>query len=70
MTTWQTFVRQRRTDLGMTQVQLSEATGIPQSHISRWENGGTPPTRFLARLIDGLEITPDELAELLEEQAA
>jgi transcriptional regulator with XRE-family HTH domain len=32
-------IRERRTELGWTQAELSKRTGIPQSDISRIENG-------------------------------
>jgi transcriptional regulator with XRE-family HTH domain len=32
-------IRERRTELGWTQAELSERTGIPQADISRIENG-------------------------------
>lgn len=41
----------------VTQKQLSEATGIAQSDISKIENGsGNPTVRLLQRLADGLNM--------------
>lgn len=37
------FIRQRRTDLGLTLRQLSDATGIHHSRLSRWERGEQRP---------------------------
>lgn len=40
---------------GMTQAQLSQKTGIPQSNISRIESGGYNPTiKSLKKIAEGL----------------
>jgi DNA-binding XRE family transcriptional regulator len=40
---------------GLTQKELAEITGIPQSEISRLENGNSNPSlRTLRRLADGM----------------
>ena len=55
-------IRQARKDRGLTQKDLSDATGIPQPHISRYENGGPSPTlRRLEALADALLTTPSLL---------
>ena len=47
---------------GMTQVQLSELTGIPRRHISEMENGKRPIGKQNARkLADALSIDPRRL---------
>ncbi|GAB6035911.1 hypothetical protein JCM15519_04700 [Fundidesulfovibrio butyratiphilus] len=44
---------------GLTQVQLSEATGIPRRHISEMENGKRPIGRQNARkLAEALKVDP------------
>ena len=49
---------QARIDPGMTQVQLSEATGISQADISRLENGTRNPSLgLLKRLADAMNAT-------------
>ncbi|MBR5970066.1 MAG: helix-turn-helix domain-containing protein [Lachnospiraceae bacterium] len=49
---------QARIDAGMTQVQLSEATGISQADISRLENGTRNPSLgLLKRLADAMNAT-------------
>src|SRR5262249_30846685 len=46
---WIDFVSERirgfRTEAGLTQTQLAEKSGLPQSHISRLENGQHSPSR-------------------------
>ena len=49
---------QARINAGMTQVQLSEATGISQADISRLENGTRNPSLgLLKRLADAMNVT-------------
>ena len=49
---------QARIDAGMTQVQLSEATGISQADISRLENGTRNPSiGLLQRLAEAMNST-------------
>ena len=49
---------QARINAGMTQVQLSEATGISQADISRLENGTRNPSLgLLKRLADAMNAT-------------
>lgn len=48
-------VRARREQLGMTQGQLAERTGLKQPAVARFEAGGTMPTiPMLERLADAL----------------
>lgn len=43
-----------RTQMGMTQMELSKATGIPQADISRLENGiGNPSLKTMKKLAKG-----------------
>lgn len=49
-------VRDARTDKGLTQEQLAELTGLPQSHISRIECGKHSPSRFtIEKIARGVE---------------
>jgi transcriptional regulator with XRE-family HTH domain len=58
-------IRETRKKIGLTQVQLSEATGIDQASISRMENGRQGITlEHLQRIADVLGVS---LADLLEE---
>lgn len=44
-----------RSDLNLTQKELSDKTGIQQSHISRLENGNyNPSIKFLKRIAEAL----------------
>lgn len=55
-------IKQARERASLTQAQLAERTGLPQSHISRLECGAhSPSNRTLARIADALSI---ELREL------
>lgn len=62
---WMEFVSEKvraaRTAAGLTQEQLSERSGLPQSHISKIENRVHSPTsRTLARIAKALGISPLE----------
>jgi ribosome-binding protein aMBF1 (putative translation factor) len=50
-------VRQRREELGLTQAELAERTGLKQPAVARFEAGGTMPTiPMLERLAEALEV--------------
>lgn len=49
------LVATTRKEMGISQQELSEKTGIPQANISKIENGNyTPSLSILKRLADGL----------------
>jgi DNA-binding XRE family transcriptional regulator len=55
-------VRERREELGMSQVELSEKAGLPQSHISRIENGVHTTTHLtIQKLASALKTKPSRL---------
>lgn len=55
-------IRKYRTDAGMTQEQLSDVSGLPQSHISRLENARLSPSRVtLERIAHALNVKLTEL---------
>jgi transcriptional regulator with XRE-family HTH domain len=57
------IIRQRRTDLGMSQGDLAARVGVDQRQIRRYESGETQPTLSVARSIArALGISIDELA--------
>jgi DNA-binding XRE family transcriptional regulator len=63
---WIDFVSQRivdaRTTAGLTQHQLADKSGLPQSHISRLERGKHSPSRVtLERIAAALEIPVSQL---------
>jgi transcriptional regulator with XRE-family HTH domain len=61
--TFADFILQRRTQLGLSLVQLEGRTGIHNSRLSRWERGIEKPSRpdRLTALAGGLEIPPADL---------
>jgi DNA-binding XRE family transcriptional regulator len=55
-------IRKRRGELQLTQERLAELAGIPQSHISRLEDGRHAPTaKTIERLANALETEPSKL---------
>lgn len=55
-------IRDRRTAAGMTQIELAERCGLPQSHISRLESGRHSPShRTLERIARALGVSVAEL---------
>lgn len=58
----------RRRELNMTQVELAEKSGLPQSTISLIESGKyTPNLRILASLAQILKVSEDDLLKSYEE---
>jgi transcriptional regulator with XRE-family HTH domain len=56
-------VRQRRSELGLSQAELASRAGVDRRQIRRYESGETQPTLSAARtLARALGITVDELA--------
>ncbi|MCI1893027.1 MAG: helix-turn-helix domain-containing protein [Schleiferilactobacillus harbinensis] len=59
-------LREEREKAGLTQAQLSDKSGVPQTTISGIENSGKKPNVVAAhRLADALGVTMEEL--LVEE---
>jgi DNA-binding XRE family transcriptional regulator len=55
-------IRQRRESLRMTQEQLAERAGIPQSHVSRLERGKHAPTQeTIEKVATALQTTPSQI---------
>lgn len=54
-------VRQRRTDLGLTQLQVAEKSGLGLSTIIRIERGDLSQVRTLMLVAEALETTLAEL---------
>jgi transcriptional regulator with XRE-family HTH domain len=58
----------RRKALGLTQESLAEILRVERSTVARWEQGtATPRPWYRRRLADALDLTPDELTQLLDE---
>ena len=63
-------LRELRLAAGLTQVQLAEASRLPQETISRAERGQRPLSVVgLDQVAAGLELAPAQVVELLREQA-
>ena len=54
-------VRLRRKELGLTQAQLAMRAGVPQSTIAQIENGRNKSSTSLLELAAALETTPEFL---------
>lgn len=68
---WLDWVSKRihdlRENVGMTQERLAELSGLPQSHISRLENGKHSPSRFtLEKIASALGVDVGEFDPSLE----
>jgi ribosome-binding protein aMBF1 (putative translation factor) len=60
-------IRQRRGELRMTQEELAAKSGIPQSHISKLEDGKHSPTaKTIDRLAKALDTEPSKLDVLYD----
>ena len=52
----------------MTQGELADKAGIPQSHVSRLETGKHVPTHLtIEKLAEALETTPSQIAPGFDE---
>ena len=57
-------IRELRTGLGLTQVQLCDAIGFPRASYSRFENGERPvPLEFVDMLARFYRIPPSTILE-------
>lgn len=64
-------LRERREELGFSQETLARAIGAETTTVRRWESGSTSPQPLLRRrLAKALEVSPETLTELLEDDAA
>ncbi|HMO35275.1 MAG TPA: helix-turn-helix transcriptional regulator [Gemmatales bacterium] len=55
-------IKEEREHAGLTQLELAERSGLPQSHISRLENGLHSPTNLtLEKIANALSISIDKL---------
>lgn len=56
------FIKERRTEKGLTQKELAEMLGCTDKAVSRWETGkGMPDISFLSPLSDALGVSVSEL---------
>ena len=57
-------IKERRKELGMTQMELAEKMEVDQSSVACWENGTTGPHRSkLIRLAKVLNCSVEELLD-------
>jgi transcriptional regulator with XRE-family HTH domain len=62
-------VRELRQKLGLTQIDLSERLGLPQSRISEIESGARSPTLVtILRVALALECKPTDLVVVFDRQ--
>lgn len=55
-------IKNRRSEVGITQVELAKAVGVTQGAVAQWESGITSPNiKLLPKLASILECTTDEL---------
>ncbi len=56
------FIKERRTALNMSQIDLGNAVGATQASVSQWENGiAFPAADKLPKIAEVLKCTIDEL---------
>ena len=61
------FIKERRTELGLTQAELAEACGVTRKTVNTVENGVFSPSALLAiKLARALNVTVEELFRIAE----
>jgi putative transcriptional regulator len=61
------FIKERRTELGLTQAELAEACGVTRKTVNTVENGVFNPSALLAiKLARALNVTVEELFQIAE----
>lgn len=63
------FIRMKRAEKGMTEVELAKKTGLSQSYLSQLEGGSrkAPSHEILRKLAEALEVSVAELETLVEQ---
>ena len=60
-------IKERRTELGLTQAELAEACGVTRKTVNTVENGVFSPSALLAiKLARALNVTVEELFQIAE----
>lgn len=70
MTTLSEKLRERRTSLGLTRIQIARACDVVESTVVNWETGRHIPRLYplqMKALCDILQFTLEELAELQQQ---
>ena len=61
------FIKERRTEFGLTQAELAEACGVTRKTVNTVENGVFSPSALLAiKLARALNVTVEELFRIAE----
>lgn len=64
------YLKKRRIDKGMTQLEVANKLKIHSQHVSNWERAAcSPPISHLQELIEVLELNREILLELMTEDA-
>ena len=65
-------IKQRRTEIGMTLLQLAEATGVKEATAQRWESGAIKDISYsrVIQISEALNCTPQFLMGWEEEKPA
>lgn len=59
---WASLIRRKRDERELLQAALAQLVGTTQPTVSAWERGaGHPSPAMQARLIEALDITPEDL---------
>lgn len=62
-------LKERRTELGLTQAELAEACGVTRKTVNTVENGIFVPSALLAlKLARALEVAPGDLFWIVEDE--
>ena len=54
-------IRSYRTARKLTQTQLAQRLGVPETYISNWENGRRPRVDVVPEICRALGVSPNEL---------
>jgi len=55
------LIKKLREERGLSTRQLADLAGFSSAYISKIESGTIPSSKFLARLLEVLECTPEEI---------
>ncbi len=64
------FIKERLSDLEMSQSDLAKKLNVGTGQVSMWANGKTTPAHYVQELADALECSEGELTELMEKTKA
>lgn len=64
----ETFLAQKRRELGLTPAQLAQAVGAAEEEVARWEAGELPDSRYLLPLAEVLGVEVEEILRAATEK--